>query len=193
MQRAFEHPASFHPHIQTLSLLPSVDYGVFNDVKLNASIQTLEAWLPAMNPASAYTMNVKAHAHFQTQQIDSAIKLLKMQYDSIMLSVKSTGQLPSGSGATQQSLSSTVDFPEQASFAVQFSLPGEESRIEYSRLSSSHETVNSKKRSAQELTVEITAQRENVVSIENLVSNSESLEIKNPEQSSQAKKRPRRP
>jgi hypothetical protein len=65
-----------------------------------------------------YQPNLKAQARFQTQQIDSAIQLLKIQYDAIMSSVQqSQSPLPRISVTSTQ----VVD---QTSFSAQFELPG---------------------------------------------------------------------
>ena len=61
-------------------------------------------------------LNLKAQAKLQTQQIDSAIQLLKMQYDAIMQSVHKTQSVPPSSGKGQVA-------HNQTSFAAQFALP----------------------------------------------------------------------
>ena len=66
--------------------------------------------------------NVKAQAQLQTQQIDSAIQLLKMQYDAIMSSVQKNGQSDSGD-ASQSSRGNSSVALDQTSFAAQFELP----------------------------------------------------------------------
>jgi hypothetical protein len=67
-------------------------------------------------------LNFKAQAQLQAQQIDSAIKLLKMQYDAIMSSVEKSAS-SSEVAATQSPSSTAPEMVDQASFAVDFELP----------------------------------------------------------------------
>jgi hypothetical protein len=76
----------------------------------------------AQELAHVAPLNFKAQAQLQAQQIDSAIQLLKMQYDAIMSSVeKSAG--PSEVAANQSPSSTAPDVVDQSSFAADFELP----------------------------------------------------------------------
>ena len=93
--------------------------------KETTRFQTLNA--PARNLANLYRLNLKAQAQLQTQQIDSAIQLLKMQYDAIMSSVQKTGltasEEASVSASTDMIASKGSIAVDQTSFAAQFELP----------------------------------------------------------------------
>jgi hypothetical protein len=72
--------------------------------------------------ANVYRSNLKAQARIQTQQIDSAIQLLKMQYDAIMASVQKSN-LSVERPTPLTSASVTPALVDQKSFSIQFELP----------------------------------------------------------------------
>jgi hypothetical protein len=72
-----------------------------------------------------YKDTLKAQARIQTQQIDSAIQLLKMQYDSIMSSVQQSHKQPLEQLPPQPS-SSASQVVDHESFSAQFDLPDPE-------------------------------------------------------------------
>ena len=97
--------------------------------------------------ANHVRLSMKAQAQLQTQQIDSAIQLLKMQYDAIMLSVHRASQSSSSVPTTQLPCCNVTAARDQASFATQFELPlTAKSGIEHVRSSLSLETRIGSKR-----------------------------------------------
>ena len=92
-------------------------------------------------------LSLNAQAQLQTQQIDSAIQLLKMQYNAIMLSVHRASQSSSSFPNAQPTCCSATAARDQASFAAQFELPPTaKSGIEYVKSSLSLETKVGSKR-----------------------------------------------
>jgi hypothetical protein len=83
--------------------------------------------LQSRSPANDYKTTLKAQARIQTQQIDSAIQLLKMQYDAIMVSVQQSHNQPVEKASTLPSKSATTSqVVDHDSFANQFDLPDPE-------------------------------------------------------------------
>ena len=155
-------PRALHNRVQHLQLIHS-------------------AIVPPSNSCEANHVrpSLKAQAQLQTQQIDSAIQLLKMQYDAIMLSVHRASQ---SSSSTQLPCCNVTAATDQASFATQFELPlTAKSEIEYVPSSLSVETTICRKRTFCD-----SASAEHI-SIGNLLAISESTD--NP---SQSRKRERR-
>ena len=109
-QQMFNHTASaqwvFQSQTQGMALLPSVP--------------------ASRNPQSIYNSNLKTQAQLQTQQIDAAIHLLKMQYDAIMASVENSNSLSLEDGGAHAH-SCRPESLHQRSFAAQFELPCPES------------------------------------------------------------------
>ncbi len=123
-------------HLNNLAVLPMMRTTAFNVVACPHPSTNTPQTLPSRNPEAFYTSQVKAQARIQTQQIESAIQLLKLQYDAIMKSVqKSQTQSllhpplqPSASQPTLLLLPSTSSTSNQVidhrSFSLQFELPG---------------------------------------------------------------------
>ena len=131
--------------------------------------------------ANHVRLRLKAQAQLQTQQIDSAIQLLKMQYDAIMLSVHRASQSFFSVPTAQPSCCNAAAARDQASFAAQFELPPTaKSGIEYVRSSLSMETKVGSKRAL------VDSASAADISIGNLLAISESTD-----RSSQGKKRAR--
>ena len=74
--------------------------------------------MPERNPFIAYRPSLKAQAQLQTKRIDSAIQLLKLQYEAIMMSVQMTGESTLGPAIRHPPCP-----PNQPSFAAHFDLP----------------------------------------------------------------------
>jgi hypothetical protein len=117
-------------NLNNLAMLPVMNAPSFNRVPCPTP-----QLLPSRSPANVYNSNLKAQARIQTQQIDSAIHLLKMQYDAIMASVQQTPTQPLEHTPLQTPLlpplrsTSATSSPaiEQTSFAMHFELPDPES------------------------------------------------------------------
>ena len=92
------------------------------NVILLPSIHTV---LASRNPQNLYTLNLKTQAQIQREQIDSAIQLLKTQYDAIMSSVEKSNNLSLEDGGAHAQ-SCRPESSDQRSFAAQFELPGAE-------------------------------------------------------------------
>ena len=128
-QPSMNTPWGFQTHLNTLAMLPAMRVPAVNACPCPCPSNTPQLF-PSRSPANAYKSNLKVQAQIQlqTQQIDSAIQLLKMQYDAIMASVQKSNlpmdqptQQPTSTSATS---SHVVD---QKSFAMQFELPCPES------------------------------------------------------------------
>jgi hypothetical protein len=120
---ALVHQRTFQPHGAPLlspMLLPS-----FSQARFGAG--AIPQSLTAKTQQHAYKMTLKAQAQLQTQQIDSAIQLLKMQYDAIMSSVEQSTRSTCSEVAARPSESQKSTAVDQGSFAVDFELPGPES------------------------------------------------------------------
>ena len=117
-----------HQHNALLSSLGSVG---LNEPKFIAAGQSRFTNTPqlAMSKANLYKLRLQAQVQLQTQQIDGAIQLLKMQYDSIMKTIQSPCTSPVYINMPQNSSIATVIL-DQASFAAKFALPSLESRVE---------------------------------------------------------------
>ena len=118
-----------HPNLQNIGFLPSIhSAAVLNDSKLRAGSFISIPQLSATHPSNIYKMHLKAQAQLQTQQIDSAIHLLKMQYDAIISSIQSSSSVCADVGVQSQECDTTTPaVQDQASFAAQFALPCAES------------------------------------------------------------------
>ena len=122
----FDGPALNNPQwaflhqMQGVPLLPPIFSPSFSQSRFGA--QALQHSLPSRNRQNAHKLNLKAQAQMQTQQIDSAIQLLKMQYDAIMSSVEKSA-CPSEVAASQSPSSKSPEAVDQSSFAADFELP----------------------------------------------------------------------
>lgn len=105
----FDSPAPFQCQMQGMTLLPP-----------------LRTVLVSRIPQNLYNLNLKAQAQLQTKQIDSAIQLLKMQYDAIMSTVEKSNCSPCDDTSAHIHSSETSATKDQTSFAAQFELPGPE-------------------------------------------------------------------
>lgn len=111
-----------HLNLNSLAMLPVMKSPAFNVAPCPCPSMSTPQFLPPRS--SVYNSNLKTQARIQTQQIDSAIQLLKMQYDAIMASVQEkheiSSPLPLPSSATP---SQVVD---HKSFSTLFELPAPE-------------------------------------------------------------------
>ena len=96
------------------------------------------------NSSNLSRLSLKAQAQLQAQQIDSAIHLLKMQYETIMRSLQKDCQSQSVEFRSRQS--TRMELKDQTTFGSQFDLPiSEKSDIDFVRSSISIEnSVGSK-------------------------------------------------
>jgi hypothetical protein len=123
-------PWGFQTQLNNIAMLPVMHVPSYNVVACPCPSMSTPHLLASRNHANVYKSNLKAQARIQTQQIDSAIQLLKMQYDAIMASVQKSNQPLEQSSApppTSATLSKVVD---QKSFAIQFELPRPESDVQ---------------------------------------------------------------
>ena len=135
-----------HAANQPIPPLPSIRSAVLNDLKFLAPIQRGPQFATS-NSANIYKkLYVQAQVQRQTQQIDAAIQLLKMQYDSIMASIQNSCSSPAGTAMPQPKNINESPVPNQTSFAAEFELPSAESRIDEIGTSLFGEMSNSKKR-----------------------------------------------
>ncbi len=117
-------------HLNNLGMLPVMRTPALNVGAFACPPMSSPQLMSTRSPENVYQSNLKAQARIQAQQIDSAIQLLKMQYDAIMSSVQQSQShnqpaeqlppVPSTSAISTQ----VVD---QTSFSAQFELPGPES------------------------------------------------------------------
>ena len=119
---------TFQNQTQAMALLPPIVTSVNQSHSGTATIPTPFA---ASNPQQFYKLNIKAQVQLQTQQIDSAIQLLKMQYDSIMASVQHSNAASREQQTASASAGQSSEAVDQSSFAVQFELPGPECDCEH--------------------------------------------------------------
>ena len=197
VQRSFHNPSAWNVQNSTRNFhysepTQNANQGSFRFDKIQSAPRALHNWAKHLQliqssivaPSNSCEANhvrpsLKAQAQLQTQQIDSAIQLLKMQYDAIMLSVHRASQ---SSSSTQLPCCNVTAATDQASFATQFELPlTAKSEIEYVPSSLSVETTICRKRTFCD-----SASAEHI-SIGNLLAISESTD--NP---SQSRKRERR-
>eukprot|EP00291_Cryptomonas_curvata_P020937 CAMPEP_0172171550 /NCGR_PEP_ID=MMETSP1050-20130122/11955_1 /TAXON_ID=233186 /ORGANISM="Cryptomonas curvata, Strain CCAP979/52" /LENGTH=175 /DNA_ID=CAMNT_0012842995 /DNA_START=79 /DNA_END=606 /DNA_ORIENTATION=- len=171
-------PWGFQNHLNNLATLPMMRVPAFNAASCFCpSMNTPQ--LPSRSPANVYKSNLKVQAQIQTQQIDSAIQLLKMQYDAIMASVQTSHQpLEQPSSATSASATSSP-VVDQKSFSAQFELPGPESDEQPAEAREMDSATTSKRRTAG-------------ISITSLVDSESCPSIKTSECNLQSKKRLRR-
>jgi hypothetical protein len=118
---------------------PALNVGAFACPLMHTQLMS------ARSPADVYNSNLKAQARIQAQQIDSAIQLLKMQYDAIMASVQQSHNQPLDQPSTQSSTSSQV--VDQTSFSTQFDLPGPASEEQVAATSAIDTTSSCKRKS----------------------------------------------
>ncbi len=115
-------PWGFHTQLNNLAMLPVIHVPSFNVSPCPS--MNMPQHLSSSCPAYVYKSSLKAQARIQTQQIDTAIQLLKMQYDEIMASVQNSHQ-PLDQPPPLESTSATPSpVFDQTSFSVQFELPG---------------------------------------------------------------------
>jgi hypothetical protein len=179
-------PWGFQAHLKwnNLAMLPVMNPPAFNFVSCPCPSMNTPQFLPSRSPANVFKSSLKAQARIQAQQIDSAIQLLKMQYDAVMASVQN-----SHNQTLEQPnfpLSSTAAAPsqvvDQKSFAMRFELPDPESDKQCSA-ASVMETASSKRKIRYDF---------HGVSITSLADFASYSPIKNSECSVPSKKRTRR-
>jgi hypothetical protein len=100
-----------HIKLNNPAMLPAMNAPAFNGAPCPCPALFL--------PQRRYQNDLKVQARIQTQQIDSAIQLLKMQYDAIMASVQDK---PHTSTTVPSTATSSQDV-DHKSFAMQFELP----------------------------------------------------------------------
>ncbi len=112
--------------MNSLAMLPVIRPPAFNVISCPCPPMIVPQLLPTRCPANDYNTNLKAQVRMQTQQIDSAIQLLKMQYDAIMSSVQ---QSPHQSHLIREQpspsmKSATSQVVDHKSFSMRFELSG---------------------------------------------------------------------
>jgi hypothetical protein len=115
VQTSVNAPRGFQIHLNNMAMLPV----------MCAPAVPCPCPSQLMHPKGSANAYQKARARIQTQQIDSAIQLLKMQYDAIMASVQ-ISNLPV-EGPQQSTSATSPQVVDQKSFAMQFELPRPES------------------------------------------------------------------
>ena len=124
-------PWRFQAPLNNVTMLPVMNAPAFNVAARPCQSRIMPQLLPSRSPANTYKPDLKVQARIQTQQIDSAIQLLKMQYDAIMASVHKSN-LPQEQQLPPQPSTSAASTPvvDQKSFAAHFELPGPESEAQ---------------------------------------------------------------
>uniref|UniRef100_A0A7S0QNC8 Uncharacterized protein n=1 Tax=Cryptomonas curvata TaxID=233186 RepID=A0A7S0QNC8_9CRYP len=126
VQPGMNTPWGFQNHLNNLATLPMMRVPAFNAASCFCpSMNTPQ--LPSRSPANVYKSNLKVQAQIQTQQIDSAIQLLKMQYDAIMASVQKSNLPLEGPNQQPSTSATSSQVVDQKSFVMQFELPRPES------------------------------------------------------------------
>jgi hypothetical protein len=136
---AFNSQWSFQPPMQGADkpILPPI-----RTVLANGTVLAPEANM------SANKLHVKSQAQLQTQQIDKAIQLLKMQYDAIMASVEKSANAQSDDASVRPASTKASNSLDQGSFAADFELPSADSNCGLfgSALPSSFSSCNSNRK-----------------------------------------------
>ena len=134
------------------ALLPSIRSTTSNDPALAVSDHRYLATTPQFalhNPANLHRMRLQTQVQRQMQQINAAIQLLEMQYDSIMFQIQNTActsSLHSCTAMPQQRHTNTSVVLDQTTFAAKFALLRAESGVEDSRSFPSSESPFNTKR-----------------------------------------------